>query len=95
MRLLTVFSVCARQVVSLAAHMYIMRSKKDMGIRSVVAAKISSAKGYSSSSSFPCSGVELDVGSESDVGTFFNIPLCSIRRHCSSSESWMRGVFWL
>ena len=72
--------------------MYIMRSKKDIGIRSVVAAKISSANGYSSSSSFPCAGVELDV---SDVGTFFSIPVCSIKRHCSSSESCMRGVFWL
>ena len=45
--------------------MYIIRSKKDMGIRIVVAAKSSSAKGYSSSSSFPwfACGVELDVGS--------------------------------
>lgn len=45
---------CEDSVVSeVGAHMYIMRSKNDIGIRSVVAAKISSAKGYSSSSSFP------------------------------------------
>lgn len=76
--------------------MYIMRSKKDIGIKSVVAAKTSSAKGYSSSSSFPwfACGVELDVGSWSDVGIFFSKPLCSIRRHCSSLEICKSGVFW-
>lgn len=77
--------------------MYIRRSKKDIGIRSVAAAKSSSAKGYSSSSLFPwfACGVELNVGSCSDVGTFFSTPLCSIRRHCSSSEICKSGVFWL
>ena len=74
-----------------------MRSKKDIGIKSVAAAKSSSDKGYSSSSSCPwfACGVELDVGSLSDVATFFSTPLCSIRRHCSSSEICKLGVFWL